>query len=102
MAACGTYTGALDDKVKLANLRLQPAQNVRPPVIVDALGRLECRVTGQVPTGDHTLFVGQIVHAEAQAHAFTDAWTSPAGDALLCLQRDRFGCGCFGESNNGN
>ena len=33
------------------------------PILDDALGYLECRVTGELPAGDHTVFVGEIVEA---------------------------------------
>ncbi len=82
------------DKAALAELQLRPAQAVRPPVIEGALGCLECRVVGQVPTGDHTFFVGQVIHAEAQAFAFSNTWEAPGGNVLLCWQRDRFSAGC--------
>ena len=31
------------------------------PLLVDALGSMECRVAGEHATGDHTFFVGEIV-----------------------------------------
>jgi flavin reductase (DIM6/NTAB) family NADH-FMN oxidoreductase RutF len=34
------------------------------PILLDALGVLECRVTDSLPAGDSTLFVGTIVRAE--------------------------------------
>ena len=34
------------------------------PLLVDALGSIECRVTDEHPTGDHTFFVGEIVALE--------------------------------------
>ena len=33
------------------------------PLLLDALGYLECRVTGELPAGDHVLFLGEIVAA---------------------------------------
>ncbi|HEY8490446.1 MAG TPA: flavin reductase family protein [Dehalococcoidia bacterium] len=35
------------------------------PVLRDALGWVECRVTGSTPTGDHTLFLGEVLDAGA-------------------------------------
>jgi len=35
------------------------------PLLVGALGWLECRLAGEHPTGDHTLFVGEVLSAEA-------------------------------------
>lgn len=34
------------------------------PLIDDALGWIECRVDAEHPTGDHTLFVGEVVAIE--------------------------------------
>lgn len=34
------------------------------PVLLDALGVVECRVVGSLPAGDSTLFVGEVIHAE--------------------------------------
>lgn len=33
------------------------------PLLDDALGAIECRVTASVPGGDHTVFVGEVVSA---------------------------------------
>jgi len=35
------------------------------PLLVGALGWLECRVVGEHPAGDHTLFVGEVLAVEA-------------------------------------
>lgn len=34
------------------------------PVLEDALGVVECRVTGSIPAGDSTLFLAEVIHAE--------------------------------------
>jgi flavin reductase (DIM6/NTAB) family NADH-FMN oxidoreductase RutF len=36
------------------------------PLIGGAITTLECRVTGQLPGGDHTIFVGEVLHAATQ------------------------------------
>lgn len=35
------------------------------PVFTDALGYLDCTLEGQLPGGDHTIFVGRVEHAVA-------------------------------------
>jgi flavin reductase (DIM6/NTAB) family NADH-FMN oxidoreductase RutF len=35
-----------------------------PPLLAAALGWLSCRVHAEVPVGDHTFFVGEVVSAE--------------------------------------
>lgn len=88
---CGNHSGSDGDKIALASLQLAPARCVRPPVILGALARLECRVVNEVPVGDHTLFVGNVVHAAVQDGCFSTEWDLAQGDVLLCLQRDHFG-----------
>lgn len=34
------------------------------PILTDALGAVECRVTGEMPAGDSTLFLAEAVNAE--------------------------------------
>jgi len=36
------------------------------PILPGTLGYIECRVTAELPGGDHTIFVGQIEHAETR------------------------------------
>lgn len=35
------------------------------PLLADALGWLECRVSAECPAGDHTFFVGEVLSVEA-------------------------------------
>ena len=36
------------------------------PLLIDALGHLECLVRGELPAGDHTVFVGEVVEARVR------------------------------------
>ena len=36
------------------------------PLLSDTLGHLECRIRGELPSGDHTIFVGEVVEARVQ------------------------------------
>ena len=58
---CGTTSGRNTDKFKDANLTPLPAKIVKPPLIGEALVNLECVVRGELTTGDHTIFAGEIV-----------------------------------------
>ncbi len=88
---CGSKSGRDADKFTAAGIDIQPANYVRPPVIVGALAYLECNVVDELQTGDHTFFIGKVVYAEAQVDCFLDGWEQPEGQVLLCIQRDRFG-----------
>ena len=48
------------------------------PLIEGAVGWLECRLGRELPAGDHTLFVGEVVAARR----------GPGREALLYLRRD--------------
>jgi len=99
---CGTYTGDVDDKLDIAGLRTRMATYVQPPVLLDAVGLLECRVVDQVETGDHTFFIGRVLLAQVRENCFDDAWISKDGDTVLqCLQRDQYGV-FLKEGSNGS
>ncbi len=58
---CGTKSGRSLDKFAEAGLTPKPAQRVRPPLIEECYGHIECEVVNRVTCGDHTLFVGEVV-----------------------------------------
>jgi flavin reductase (DIM6/NTAB) family NADH-FMN oxidoreductase RutF len=39
------------------------------PVLADALGWLECRVVATLPSGDHTLVLGEVLEAGVEHEA---------------------------------
>jgi len=69
MLLCGTRSGRDLDKFKESGLTSIPATAVRPPLIGEALTNLECKVVNTLRTGDHTIFVGQIVAAHHSTRA---------------------------------
>lgn len=58
---CGTRSGRDTDKFREAGLTAVPASVVKPPLIGEALVNLECVVRGELSTGDHTIFAGEVV-----------------------------------------
>ncbi len=87
---CGTRSGLDCDKASLTGLTLYPGSCVKAPVIKEALGFLECRLEGQYEVGDHTLFVGEVLHAEAAATCFREVWEVERAKVLLSLRGERF------------
>jgi flavin reductase (DIM6/NTAB) family NADH-FMN oxidoreductase RutF len=63
MLLCGTQSGRDVDKFERAGLTALPAARVRPPLIGEAVTNMECTVASAHRTGDHTIFVGEIVAA---------------------------------------
>ena len=60
---CGTHSGREVDKFKETGLKSSPAKLVKAPLIRDAIANFECKVIKQIDTGDHTIFVGEVVAA---------------------------------------
>jgi len=48
---------------KLKGLKTRPAPVSGAPVLTDAVGWVECRLMATVPSGDHTLVLGEVVAA---------------------------------------
>jgi flavin reductase (DIM6/NTAB) family NADH-FMN oxidoreductase RutF len=91
---CGNTSGFKADKIELADLSIEPSKHVVPPRLSDAVGWLECRVRERVEVGDHVLFIGEVLIAEARGAAFEDGWDANAIPILQCISHDRFGY-CF-------
>jgi flavin reductase (DIM6/NTAB) family NADH-FMN oxidoreductase RutF len=77
---CGTHSGRDGDKVGPSGLELAPASRVQVPLLAGALYNLECALHKAVETGDHVLFVGEVVAAHLDEGAgprlmnFGDRW----------------------------
>lgn len=72
---CGTHSGRDVDKLAETGLRAQPALEVAPPLLADAVANFECRLEGSFETGDHTIFAGRVVashrHEEDRPRLYT-------------------------------
>jgi flavin reductase (DIM6/NTAB) family NADH-FMN oxidoreductase RutF len=71
---CGKRSGKSHDKFKETGLTPSPALKVKAPIIRECVAHLECKVHSQLTTGDHTIFVGEVVAAYANKEAFTDRY----------------------------
>lgn len=60
---CGRVSGRTVNKFEKFNLTPLPAKFVKPPLIKECVANLECRVVGRITTGDHTIFVGEVLAA---------------------------------------
>ena len=72
--ACGSFSGRSFDKFKKAGLTPIPARKVKAPAIRECIAHLECTVESEVTTGDHTVFVGNVVAAYANPGVFTESY----------------------------
>ncbi len=72
--ACGAFSGRSFDKFKKAGLTPVLGKKVKAPAIQECIAHIECTVEDKFTTGDHTVFVGKIVEAYADAGLFMDSY----------------------------
>jgi flavin reductase (DIM6/NTAB) family NADH-FMN oxidoreductase RutF len=70
MLFCGRRSGRRFDKFKETGLTPLRAKIVKPPIIKECIAHLECKLSQQITTGDHTIFVGEILVAYANEGIF--------------------------------
>jgi flavin reductase (DIM6/NTAB) family NADH-FMN oxidoreductase RutF len=59
---------------KLKGIKTKPGPISGAPILADALGWVECRVVATLPSGDHTLVLGEVVAAGVE-HEGTEPLT---------------------------
>jgi flavin reductase (DIM6/NTAB) family NADH-FMN oxidoreductase RutF len=72
--ACGRSSGKTSDKFSETGLTPLPARKVKAPIVKECIAHLECKLRSQFKTGDHTIFIGEIVEAYADKGVFTDKY----------------------------
>lgn len=87
---CGRVSGREADKFKQAKLTPIPAQKVKAPLIGECVAHLECKLVQQVTTGDHTVFVGEVLAASASEGVFKDAFDAKRVKVVLHAGGDTF------------
>lgn len=62
----GTVSGEIKKKWDFPQFQLlrKMGQQIKTPVLRECRAVLECKLVNHFPAGDHTLFVGEIVHEE--------------------------------------
>ncbi|HKL38694.1 MAG TPA: flavin reductase family protein [Bacteroidales bacterium] len=94
---CGRVSGRKYDKYERFELHPQPGKKVASQGIEECLGSLECKVVDEVTTGDHTFFVGEVLHAEAEESVYdfqVSSWKDkPESELLYHLGGNRYTTG---------
>ena len=70
----GMVSGRDVQKIELAKLPTFKAQRVDAPLLEGCLAYIECSVLEVLPLGDHHLFVGKVLAAQAERDAFEEGW----------------------------
>lgn len=71
---CGAISGRDQNKLKVTGLHEEGPRAIRPVLIRECIAHLECAVVDAFTPGDHTIFVAEIVSAQAEEEAFDDAY----------------------------
>jgi len=89
---CGTRSGREVDKFEETRLTPEPGDTIDVPHIRECAAYVECRVTESLSVGDHTLFIGEALKAEAEAGLFDQTWKigKPGTEFLQHLGGPRF------------
>lgn len=61
----GTNSGRDVDKFAETPVRTQPATKINCVLLTDAVANFECRLIGEYPSGDHVIFVGEVLASHA-------------------------------------
>ena len=87
----GRVTGRGIDKFQESGLRPVPAHVVKPPLIEQCAGHLECRVVRTFEVETHDLLVCEVVHASAEQDLFDGAWIPEKFHTLHYLNGNQYG-----------
>ncbi|MCM8793462.1 MAG: flavin reductase family protein [Candidatus Omnitrophica bacterium] len=69
---CGIVSGMEVDKFKKFKLTAIKAKEVNSPLIAECFAHLECKLVKIYPGGDHSIFLGEIIYAQADEGIFTE------------------------------
>jgi flavin reductase (DIM6/NTAB) family NADH-FMN oxidoreductase RutF len=87
---CGRKSGREHDKFKETGLTRARAKKLKTPIIKECVAHLECRLHSQHATGDHTIFIGQIVEAYANEDVFLDVYNLKKAKMIFHLGGSEF------------
>jgi flavin reductase (DIM6/NTAB) family NADH-FMN oxidoreductase RutF len=88
--ACGRTSGKNHDKFSETGLTPLSARKVKAPIIKECVAHLECKLYSQFKTGDHTIFVGEVIAAYANKGVFTDIYNIDKAQMLYHLGGNTF------------
>jgi len=87
---CGRISGTKVDKFKETQLTPAPAKKVKSPIIKECVAHLECKLVQKILTGDHTLFVGEVLAAYVNQGVFTETYDAKKVKPLFHMGGDDF------------
>jgi flavin reductase (DIM6/NTAB) family NADH-FMN oxidoreductase RutF len=89
---CGTRSGREIDKFVAAGLTPVKAEKLlKAPKIKECIGAIECSLIDRQVVGDHIMFYGEVLYAEAEAGKFENGlWHPERAQLIYHLGGNRF------------
>ncbi len=87
---CGRTSGRNHNKFKETGLTPLRSRKVKSPIIKECIAHLECKLHSQFKTGDHTIFVGEIIEAYTDKEAFTERYDLEKAKMIFHLGANDF------------
>lgn len=78
----GTRSGRDTDKFALANAKTEPAHQIDCVLLSDAAANYECKLVDEMVTGDHIVFVGEVVCSHVNETPLRRLYIVGPGDEL--------------------
>lgn len=83
----GTKSGRDADKLALAAAETQPAKKIDCVLLADAVANFECKLVAELQTGDHVIFVGEVVCSHVNDAPLNRLYIVGPGHALAGVRR---------------
>ncbi len=87
---CGRRSGKNHDKFKETKLTSLPAKTIKAPIIKECVAHLECKLQQTFVTGDHTVFVGEVIEAYADQESFKEEFDIEKAKLIYHLGGNKF------------
>jgi len=83
----GTRSGRDIDKLAVAGSPTVPASGIDSVLLADAVANFECKLVSELETGDHFVFVGEVICAHLNDKPLNRLYTVGEGYAMAGLPR---------------
>lgn len=83
----GTKSGRDTDKLSEADAAIEPAESIDCVLLSDAVANFECKLIGELETGDHVVFAGEVVRTHVNEQVLNRLYTVGPGHTLGGLPR---------------
>jgi flavin reductase (DIM6/NTAB) family NADH-FMN oxidoreductase RutF len=85
----GTKSGRDMDKLAEAGTKTSPAKVIDCVLMDEAVANFECKLVGEMETGDHVLFVGEVVCSHVNQQTLNRLYTVAPGHVMGGLGRGK-------------